>query len=198
MISAENANAAPVNGVSYADAAALDSQIPSTYAEAAADHSKTPGPTFDLTHTANGGHVITPPRTVSPLPTPGEYEGAGLDESPKTPTKRVRPLSRNGNLSGSLRQAFMEDEKKKHSDTIVYEKLAHSNGHGHLTSVKPEDDYDEALRLDKTEARRTPDGDLVLKSGRIPSAGWEQSGFVMFSFLGLLLLTFSVAFAGLH
>jgi hypothetical protein len=186
MTSVESANVQPVNGVSYAKAAALDDPVPSTYAEAV-DNSKIPAAIFELTNGSHGGQ-ITPPRSISPLPTPtGDFEGAGLDESPKTPIKRKRPLSRNGNASGSLRQAFLESEKKnnsdsggsrKNSDTIVYEKLNHVNGTKHLTSVKPEDDYNEALRLDKTEAKFTPDGELVLKSGKIPSAGWERSGYV--------------------
>jgi hypothetical protein len=186
MTSVENAQAQPVNGVSYAKAAALDDPIPTTYAEAV-DPSKIPAPTFELTNGSHGGQ-ITPPRSVSPLPTPtGDFEGAGLDESPKTPIKRKRPLSRNGNASGSLRQAFLESAKKnssenggsrKNSDTIVYEKLNHANGTKHLTSVKPEDDYEDALRLDKNEAKPAPGGELVLKSGKIPSSGWERSGYV--------------------
>lgn len=195
MINRENAKAPPVNGVSYAEVAALDDHIPSSYAEAATPRSKIPGPTIDLTHDVvdndhhetHGTETQTPPRSHSPLPTPGEYEGAGQDESPKTPIKRKRPLSRNGNPSGSLRHAFVEDEKRnsgsdqerKKSGTILYEKINHSNGTGHLTSVKPVEDYEEAIKLDKSEARFLPDGQLVLKSGRIPSAGWESSGYDM-------------------
>ncbi|KAF2665902.1 DAGAT-domain-containing protein [Microthyrium microscopicum] len=108
-------------------------------------------------------------------PTPGEYSGQGLDDAPKSPLKGHKKVSSRGSR-GSLRSPPKEIKKKENEDTVVYEKLQNWNGGGHLTSVKPTADYEDALRLDEVERTRAPSGELVLKSGRIPSAGWEQSG----------------------
>jgi hypothetical protein len=57
---------------------------------------------------------------------------------------------------------------------VLYEKKVNGSNGTSLTSVKPPDDYEDALALDELEKR----GHRQLISGRKPSAGWERSGCV--------------------
>jgi 2-acylglycerol O-acyltransferase 2 len=162
MATAEITSAQPVNGLSYADAATKDAP-------------NGDAPVIDLTNGANGVNGDKPhangERTPE-LPTPGEYVGQGLDEAPRSPVKGHKKVSSRGSR-GQLRPSPKEQKKVETEDKVVYESW---NGNGKLTSVRPSADYEEALRLDEMEKSRNAAGELVLKSGRIPSAGWDRSG----------------------
>lgn len=57
---------------------------------------------------------------------------------------------------------------------LVYEKFANKDGE-HLTSIKPSDHYEEALRTDRKETPEHLRSSSELVSGRRAGAGWEKS-----------------------
>jgi hypothetical protein len=101
--------------------------------------------------------------------TSDEYVGAGLDSDPKSPVRGHKKVS----SRSSLRSMRISQQKSSSTDDppIVYENKSNVNG-SHLTSIKPNYDYDESIKLDGSEKRQKP----TLVSGRTPSAGWEASG----------------------
>jgi hypothetical protein len=147
--------------LSYADAAAND--IP---------ESPTSPIVIDLTGKNTNGH--RPPDAS----TSGEYSGERRDESPRTTVKGLERLGSRSSKGALGRQPVKEatqnikTKKKRQDDDVFYEKVQNSHGHhGHLTSVKASPDYTESLELDKRQSMK-----ISLKSGRVPSAGWELSG----------------------
>ncbi|KAF2142247.1 uncharacterized protein K452DRAFT_250173 [Aplosporella prunicola CBS 121167] len=98
--------------------------------------------------------------------TPGEYVGAGLDTSPKTPTRGHRRVK-----SKSSPKRSPEKDNENH---VVYEKVSDVDGKKHLTSVKPDDEFEKNLRLDKDEKPKEEDH-KELTTGRQAGAGWEHS-----------------------
>lgn len=121
---------------------------------------------------------------------PGEYEGAGILDAPASPTrghKRLSSRSSRGSLNGikSTKKKGSTDEKV---ENVVYEKHDDGNG-GQLTSVKPTEDYEKNLKTVEKEFKPITNGkkessskgeqELELTSGRVASAGWEKSGYVL-------------------
>jgi hypothetical protein len=102
-----------------------------------------------------------------PPPTPGESVDAGFDDAPRSPAK-PRPAK-------PQKPAMVNGTGAP--DGVVYEKVNGTNGTS-LTSLKPPDDYEEALALDELERKGRNSGRQQLVSGRQPSAGWERSGCV--------------------
>ncbi|KAF2683349.1 diacylglycerol O-acyltransferas-like protein 2B [Lentithecium fluviatile CBS 122367] len=103
-------------------------------------------------------------RIAIPTPAPADgdqqqFEGAGLDSSPKSPTRsHRRKVSLKSSSNGSI--------GRKHGEHIhgdAFEKHADGNGHA-LTSVKP-------AAGTKPLARR----DSTLQTGRQAGAGWSKS-----------------------
>jgi len=179
MASAEPTISTPVSELSYANAASKNIETDQA-------------PVIDITtNGGSNGHPTTSGSDAIDLPgpsTPGEFEGRGLGEAPQSPTIKGHKRIGSRSSKGTLRER-QKDEKPKHDsteepgdvpkveqendDTVVYH-----NGHSKLTSLRPADDYEASLRLDQMERTRNDNGQLVLRSGRIPSAGWERSGYV--------------------
>ncbi|KAF2015756.1 DAGAT-domain-containing protein [Aaosphaeria arxii CBS 175.79] len=89
-----------------------------------------------------------------------QYEGEGLDSSPKSPTRgHKRTSSRKSNGSIGRKQG------ENISSTEVYEKFQDGNGRA-LTSAKPPAEYEKDARQD--------DGPS-LTTGREAGAGWHKS-----------------------
>jgi hypothetical protein len=167
-----------------------DSQLPNapetlghpdkSYAEAAAKHPN---------------HVLEiPPLSQSnsnaaAAKSPGEYEGAGILEAPTSP--RHKRLSSRSSRS-SMRANGLNKAPSREDNNLVYQKYQDGEG-GHLTSVKPPEDYEQDLALDEKE-RKSPhastkrEQELGLESGRVAAAGWERSGYVCL--LSVLLTAF--------
>jgi hypothetical protein len=106
--------------------------------------------------------------------TPGEYNGQGMDVSPKAAVRRAKVTHR-GPWSSLKSSSPKEAKGAKTKETTVYQNTNGVNGSS-LTSVKTPDDYHESLELDKRQRRKDSDQSLELVSGRQPSAGWETSG----------------------
>lgn len=122
---------------------------------------------------------------------PGTYEGAGILDKPASPPrghKRLSSRSPKGSLNGvkGPRKKGSSDDKV---ENVVYEKHEDGNG-GQLTSVKPTEDYEKNLKTDEKEYKPIAKGkkeektskgeqELELTSGRVASAGWERSGYVV-------------------
>jgi len=80
---------------------------------------------------------------------------------------------------------------------LVYEKFESPDGK-QLTSVKPDDSYEEALRIDEKEAPKKKEQPKASKdelvSGRRAGAGWETSAYVFQApFPSLAMLTHTSA-----
>lgn len=130
-------------------------------------------------------------RNYKAVQSPGEYEGAGILDAPPSPTrghKRLSSRSSRSSLRGAktLKKNGSSDEK---AEAVVYEKHEDGNG-GQLTSVKPTEDYEKNLKTDEKEYKPITNGkkeeksskgeqELELTSGRVASAGWEKSGYVV-------------------
>lgn len=102
--------------------------------------------------------VITPPADDKE-----QYEGAGQDSSPRSPTRghrRVSSKKSNGSLGRKHGEQLQKDMFEKHQD---------ANGKA-LTSVKPSDDYEE-----ETQTSAQPKERDSLTSGRQAGAGWHTS-----------------------
>jgi hypothetical protein len=149
MAVADPATHQPVPGVSYAEVASHEPEdnSDSTVVKQQVNGTKTPPDTSD------------------------EYVGAGLDSAPRSPVRGHKKVS-SRNSNKSLRTYAKSQQKSSSEDRpIVYENKSNVNG-SHLTSIKPNYDYDESLKLDGSEKRQKP----TLVSGRTPSAGWDSSG----------------------
>ena len=124
----------------------------------------------------------TPTATVQP-PTPGEYTGAGLDESPRTPLRfsHRRVGSRGSNRANGRPTRASSSESSIVSQNelnLVYEKYSDGEG-GRLISVRQPPEYEQNLKLDEKEKRPNAGvqskGELELVSGRQAAAGWDRS-----------------------
>lgn len=105
--------------------------------------------------------ALEEPRKVQPIKAE-HFEGAGLDSSPKSPTRghrRKTSLKSNGSIG------------RKHGEHIYNETFAkHADANGRtLTSLKPPAGA-------KPLARR----DSALQTGRQAGAGWSRSKYVPF------------------
>jgi len=126
----------------------------------------------------------------SAVQSPGEYVGAGILDAPASPTrghKRLGSRSSRGSLNGIKSPKKKRLGESAEADNVVYEKHSDGNG-GQLTSVKPTEDYEKNLQQVEKEAKPKTNGissptkgeqELELTSGRVASAGWERSGYVM-------------------
>ncbi|PSN65323.1 diacylglycerol O-acyltransferas-like protein 2B [Corynespora cassiicola Philippines] len=94
-----------------------------------------------------------------------QFEGAGQDETPKSPARGSHRRNGSNKSNGSIGQ--------KHTDMPngdIYEK--HQDGNGKpLTSVKPAVQFEKPHRTDGKPMRRNSE----LKSGRQAGAGWHRS-----------------------
>lgn len=136
----------------------------------------------------------------------GEFTGEGLDEAPKSPVQvaHARPHRRTPSKLASQSATGAESsngQKQKRPSTpskpahlkkqvaeglngqqqkLVYEKFESPDGK-QLTSVKPDDSYEEGLRQDEKEYKeeeKKQDSKNELVSGRRAGAGWERSAYV--------------------
>jgi len=79
-----------------------------------------------------------------------------------------------------MRANGLNKAPSREDNNLVYQKYQDGEG-GHLTSVKPPEDYEQNLELDEKE-RKSPhastkrEQELGLESGRVAAAGWERSG----------------------
>jgi 2-acylglycerol O-acyltransferase 2 len=88
-----------------------------------------------------------------------QFEGAGLDSSPKSPTRGHRRKTSLVKSNGSI--------GRKHGEHIHDDAHVHDHGHGHrLTTIKPRADANA-----KALTRR----DSTLQTGRQAGAGWSKS-----------------------
>lgn len=97
-----------------------------------------------------------------------EYEGEGLDNSPKSPLRNSHRRKSSVKSNGS--------PVAKHGEQLQHELFAkHKDGHGDtLASVKPAAEYESETRKDrKTKQRRNSE----LKSGRQAGEGWHKSRY---------------------
>lgn len=96
-----------------------------------------------------------------------QFEGAGQDETPKSPARGSHRRNGSNKSNGSIGQ--------KHTDMPngdMYEK--HQDGNGKpLTSVKPAVQFEKPHRTDGKPMRRNSE----LKSGRQAGAGWHRSKY---------------------
>lgn len=105
--------------------------------------------------------------------TPNEYVGAGLDYLPRSPTRKGH--SRRSSRQHSSPKHERHEKESSNENNIVYEKFEDKAG-DRLMSVKPDDDWEKALRLDKKE--RKPQSQAAknkLASGRQAGTGWDRS-----------------------
>lgn len=140
-------------------------------------------------------------RHVNGNKTPEQLEGAGEDDTPRSPTRRAhkRVSSRNlqltnGNATKSEKEQEqgldgaidkLEKEKKLEPGQVMYENLRNKSGEN-LASIVPDKDYELSLqqREDKPptseppkelDAGRSASEKSDLVSGRRAGAGWSQS-----------------------
>lgn len=122
-----------------------------------------------------------------------EFTGEGRNDSPKSPAQMHRPHKRTSSKSISPKKTVSEGTDGQ-QQKLVYEKFESPDGK-QLTSVKPDDSYEEALRTDEKEApkqkeQQVRDSKDELVSGRRAGAGWETSAYVLpHTFNSLTLLT---------
>jgi hypothetical protein len=105
--------------------------------------------------------------------TPGEYEGAGLYDAPKSP---MRFGHRKTSSRGSLRS---NASSKKKSENDLFEKYDDGEG-AKLTSVKASQDYEHNLACSEKGGKPNgvqTKGEMELVSGRQAAAGWDRSGY---------------------
>ncbi|KAJ9626453.1 diacylglycerol O-acyltransferase 1 [Taxawa tesnikishii (nom. ined.)] len=131
-----------------------------SYADAASDGSPTStGSGTYLRYSADG--------------TGEQYEGQGMDEAPRSPTRDFRRAHKrvsSKNMNGDRKEANEGAQTK-----LVYEKFHNGD---RLTSVKPSDDYEQNLRQDEREMPREQEkasSKDELVSGKRAGAGWEKS-----------------------
>ncbi|KEQ77806.1 diacylglycerol O-acyltransferas-like protein 2B [Aureobasidium namibiae CBS 147.97] len=105
----------------------------------------------------------------------------GRSESPKSPAQLHRPHKRTSSLRSNKSNSPMMTVSEGFNgmqQKLVYEKFESPDGK-QLTSVKPDDSYEEALRIDEKEAPKKKEQPKASKdelvSGRRAGAGWETS-----------------------
>ncbi|KAG9515713.1 diacylglycerol O-acyltransferase 2A, partial [Aureobasidium melanogenum] len=111
-----------------------------------------------------------------------EFTGQGHNESPKSPAQLGRPHKRTSSIKSNKSMPSkkpVSEGPDGQQQKLVYEKFESPDGK-QLTSVKPDDSYEEALRQDEKEAPRekqkqTKASRDELVSGRRAGAGWESS-----------------------
>ena len=136
----------------------------------------------------NGDTLHGGPSTASAVqpPTPGEYTGAGLDDTPRSPmrSRHRKTDSRGSGKSNGISSMKPSSSTSSESSVLdangynlVHEKYDDGDG-GRLTSVKPADDYEQNLRQGEKQKKPkvSTKGELDLVSGRQAAAGWERSG----------------------
>ena len=113
-----------------------------------------------------------------------EFTGQGRNESPKSPAQMQRPHKRTSSLRSNKSTSPMmtvSEGSNGQQQKLVYEKFESPDGK-QLTSVKPDDSYEEALRTDEKEAPKKQEQPKNSKdelvSGRRAGAGWESSAYV--------------------
>lgn len=99
-----------------------------------------------------------------------EYTGNGLAESPKSPTRKPKKRASSRNMDGALEEEVSDGLSSK----LVYENFANGDGE-QLTSVKPPDGYEIALRQDEKEMPVEQPKQANLVSGRQAGARWKES-----------------------
>jgi 2-acylglycerol O-acyltransferase 2 len=130
-------------------------------------HEPIPKPDTLISNTKGNGHVHT--RTAEEVE---QYEGAGTDDTPKSPPRghrRKTSLKSNGSIGRKHGEVFNHNNR---NDYDLYESYEESNGNA-LMSVKPQPD-DEKERSNKPKTRRNSE----LKSGRQAGEGWHKSKYV--------------------
>lgn len=114
----------------------------------------------------------------------GEFTGEGQDASPKSPAKIGRPHKRTSSRPTNQKKAVAEGLGGL-QQKLVYERFESPDGK-QLTSVKPDDSYENALRIDEKEMPQKeqqqnddkPSRDELV-SGRRAGASWERSAYVL-------------------
>ena len=151
-----------------------------TYAEAVSQ--PVPPPLPEETDDEGNEADITPTATVQP-PTPGEYTGTGLDESPRNSMRLThKRVGSRGSNRANGRPAWASSSESssvvsQNDLNLVYEKYSDGEG-GRLISVRQPPEYEQNLKLNEKERRPgvQSKGELELVSGRQAAAGWERSG----------------------
>ena len=81
-------------------------------------------------------------------------------------------------MSGTSSTTAVDDRNQLDEDKLIYERHNGSNGRGTLTSVRPDESYEEALRHNGDTAPRLLNrtrSQTPLESGRKAGAGWQRS-----------------------
>lgn len=102
-----------------------------------------------------------------------EYVGQGTDDAPRSPVRKMHKKSGSVRISNGVKKELV-------ALNILEEKFQDRDGE-RLTSIRPDEDYEEALKrdlADRYEKKREKDPQLV--SGRRAGAGWELSGYINF------------------
>ncbi|KAF2737895.1 DAGAT-domain-containing protein [Polyplosphaeria fusca] len=97
-----------------------------------------------------------------------QYEGAGQDSSPKSPTVKSHRRKVSHKSNGSV-----DRKQNGNVENDVYEKHENHNGQP-LLSVKPPQELEDSHRKDKRSTQAQAQK-KELKSGRQAGAGWQQS-----------------------
>jgi hypothetical protein len=137
-------------------------------------------------HDDDAPHALLNPEPADPkerdehsLP-PKSYADAVTDDSADGSNGLVNGLTNGTNHRHALKSRKQLDENK-----IVYEKHLSADQQIPLTSVKPDDGYEESLKHNgeiapkekKSKQQDTPKSQLA--SGRRAGAGWETSAYVL-------------------
>ncbi|KAJ9668776.1 diacylglycerol O-acyltransferase 1 [Coniosporium apollinis] len=105
--------------------------------------------------------------------TPNEYTGAGLDCLPRSPTRKGH--NRRTSRQHSSPKHERHEKESSNENNIIYEKFEDRAG-DRLMSVKPDDEWEKALRLDEKEKKpKSQAGKDKLASGRQAGTGWDRS-----------------------
>jgi len=140
-----------------------------SYAEAAVE------PPPPKTNGARNGNTSNQ-SDYNAVKSPGEYEGSGILDVPTSPVRGHKKLGSRSSRS-SLKTNGVKKGRSNASENneLVYEEYQDGKG-GQLTSLKPSEDYERALKTYKKEGAHTRKGEQELASGRVAAAGWERSG----------------------
>lgn len=107
--------------------------------------------------------------------TPNEYIGTGLDSLPRSPTRKGHGHSRKSSRQHNSPKQERQEKHSENENNIVYEKFTDRAG-DRLISVKPNDEWEKELRLDKREKKpQSQAGKDKLASGRQAGTGWDRS-----------------------
>jgi hypothetical protein len=165
--SANNNNHTPLNGEPTDPKEREANNLPKSYAEVAeADISSPRDASTDARRMKNAESTEANGRIRIPLDQDStQYEGSGLDSSPRSPTRHGHRRKSSLKSNGSIGRKHGED-----LNTEVYEK--HHNGNGKLLiSVKPPKHVEKYTP--KPDAPRVNPSTLM--SGRQAGAGWQKS-----------------------